>query len=218
MRNYKRDSKGRFARNMANRSAAKAKYNAAKKKNAAAHRARVKGSVKARGKEILTTAPRRSKNLVGGTAIYAAGRYMGSTKAQSVGLSMGKAGLRGGVGRVGATRAMSKGLMKSQNRKAQDEYYKSIGTSRAKRNAMKIAGAAVVAGAGLYAVKNGHLGVQGGVADHLKSGSIGVRIGKNANFTAGGSYIVGSKSVLSHTYMSTKGKTRARYSSVNFRR
>lgn len=168
MRVYKRDRKGRFARH----GQAKARYKSAKKANARAHRARVKGSAKARGKEILTSAPRRSKQLVGGAALYGAGRYMGSARAQSLGLNMAQQGARAGVGRVGATRAMSKGLQRSRNRKAKDQYYREIGTTRARRNALKLAGAAVVAGAGLYAVKNGHIGAAGNFGKTYGAGEV----------------------------------------------
>lgn len=173
MRNYKRDAKGRFARH----SAAKSKYRAAKKANAKAHRSRVKGSVKARGKEIVTTAPRRSKNLVGGAALYAGGRYMGSARAQSLGLDMARQGARAGVGRVGATRAMSRGLKRGRNRAAKDEYYKSIGTTRARRNAAKLAAAGIVGAAALYTVKKEGVYVDASVGKTISGATIGSRRG-----------------------------------------
>ena len=164
--------------------------------------------MKARGKEIVTTAPRRSKNLVGGAALYAGGRYMGSARAQSLGLDMARQGVRGGAGRVGATRAMSKGLKRSRNRAAQDEYYKSIGTTRAKRNAMKLAAAGVVGAAALYTVKK-----EGVYAD----ASVGKTI---SGVTVGSKRGVVSGSLISHggghfQYQGATRRTKSGKISVN---
>lgn len=195
MRSYRRDRRGRFARGgvVGSSPTPKARYKAAKKANAKAHRSRVKGSVKARGKEIVTTAPRRSKNLVGGTAIYAGGRYMGSARAQSIGLDMAKAGLRGGAGRVGATRAMSKGLKRSRNAQAKKEYFRATGKSQARRNVAKLAAVGVVGAAVLYGVKNEHLGARVKISDNLRGGeaTFGVNLGSRGKRAVHGSYVIG---------------------------
>lgn len=132
-------------------------YKARKKGNARAHRARTKGSVKARGKEFVTTAPRRSRQIAGGAAVYAVGRYSGSARAQQIGYNTVRRGVSSSVGRTTATYHMSKGLKKSRNRQAKDQYYRDIGTSRNRRNAMKLAGAAVAVGAVAYGVKSGNI-------------------------------------------------------------
>lgn len=188
MRNYKRDRRGRFARGgvVGSSPTPKARYRAAKKANSKAHRARVKGSVKARGKEIVTTAPRRSKNLVGGAAMYAGGRYMGSARAQSLGLDMARQGVKAGRGRVGATRAMSKGLKRSRNAQAKKEYFKATGKSQARRNVAKLAAVGVVGAAGLYAVKNGHIARGAHLGKNM--GGADISLGKSKRHVASMTY------------------------------
>ena len=137
----------------------------------------MKGSVKARGKEILTTAPRRSKNLVGGTAIYAGGRYMGSARAQSLGLDMARQGVKAGRGRVGATRAMSKGLKRSRNAQAKKEYFRATGKSQARRNAAKLAGVVAIGAAGLYVAKTEKVYVNASVRNNIAGVTVATKRG-----------------------------------------
>ena len=138
--------------------AAKKIYKARKKANARGHRARTKGSVKARGTEFFENAPRRSRRMVGGAAVYTYGNLAGSRRAQVHGSQMFVEGFRGATGRSRATYKMSKGLKKSRNRAAKDAYYRDIGTSRKKRNAMKAAAVVGVVATTAVAYKKNNLG------------------------------------------------------------
>ena len=153
-RRQRRDRKGRFT---SSGKAARATYKAAKKRNAANHRARVRGSVKARGREIARPGSRRARNLVGGAVAYGVGRSIGSQRIQSTGAAMVRHGVSANYGRVNATRKMSKGLQRSQNRTAKRRYQKAIGstrTTRAARNGIVIA---TTAGLAYGAYKTGHV-------------------------------------------------------------
>lgn len=162
-RKQKRNAKGQFgsgvvgfAKSSVNkRSVAGKAHRSRKKANAKAHRARVKGSAKARGREFVTTSPRRSKDIAIGAAAYTLGRSSGSPRMQSYGLQRAQRGVKSSVGRSTATYKMSKGLKKSRNRRSKDQYLADIGSSRKKRNAMKIAAGAVAVGAVAYGVKIG---------------------------------------------------------------
>lgn len=189
------------------KSAAKSQYKAAKKRNNAAHKARFKGSVKARGREFFDTAPRRSRNIVAGAAQYGAGYAIQSRALQSRGTVNVKRGVSAGAGRVNATRKMSKGLRDSRNRQAKDRYYKSIGTTRARQNAKKAAAAGIaiagVAGLGYAAHKRGNVGVgnfpSAGRQAYVKAGSVKIR----SDFHSGpGGYIANVK------YQRGRGRTR----------
>ena len=166
-RKQKRNARGQFgngvvgfAKNSVNkRRVAGAAHRSRKKANARAHRARVKGSVKNRGREFVTTAPRRTRQITAGAAAYTLGRSSGSARMQSYGLSMAQRGVKTSAGRTSATVAMSRGLKRSRNRASKDRYLKDIGSSRAKRRAMKLAAGAVVVGATVYALKNKNLEV-----------------------------------------------------------
>lgn len=179
---------GKFAR----RRGAKKLYKARKKANSRAHKARMRGSRKARVRETFTTMPRRSRDVVAGTAAYGFGRYSGSHSVRSYGLQRAKRGAYGMAGRTSATRAMSKGLKRSRNRKAKDDYYRMTGTSRAKRNAMKAGATVGVLAAAAIAHKKGLWSVK---AEKLPRGakSVKVRVGKSyVRGTAKGS-IFGSR-------------------------
>lgn len=169
-RKQRRNSRGQFSGS--GKAQAKAIYKARKKGNAKAHRSRVKGSVKARGKEFVTTAPRRSRQMAAGAAIYSVGRYSGSARAQQVGFEMARKGVSGAKGRTTATYHMSKCLKRSRNRQAKDQYYRQIGTTRAKRNAMKAATVVGIAGAAAVAHRSDRIDtsyVDRGVSSAKKS-------------------------------------------------
>ncbi|QNJ55314.1 hypothetical protein SEA_LITTLEFELLA_3 [Gordonia phage LittleFella] len=177
-RRQRRDRKGRFT---SSGRAAKATYKAAKRKNAKAHRSRLTGSVKARGRELARPGNRRTRNIVGGAAAYGVGRSIGSASIQSRGANMMRYGVSANYGRTTATRKMSKGLQKSQNRKARNQYRKAIGstrTTRALRNGIVTAG---VAGLSYAAYKNGNIKAgqtaKGTYFVGAVKGSQGVRIG-----------------------------------------
>jgi ribosomal protein L20A (L18A) len=99
--------------------------------------------------------------MAGGAAVYTYGNLAGSRRAQSYGSQMFVEGFRGATGRSRATYKMSKGLKKSRNRAAKDAYYRDIGTSRKRRNAMKTAAVVGVVAAsavgGTIAKKKGYL-------------------------------------------------------------
>ena len=188
--------RGRFASKRGVRKAAKVKYRQSKKANAKAHRSRMKGSAKARVRETVTTAPRRSRQMVAGTAVYVFGKQSGSARAQTYGMALAKKGAKASGGRVRATRAMSKGLKKSRNRQAKDRYYREVGTSRSRRNAMKIAGVVGVAAAAGAAYKRGNIRV--GKTGHgafvgARAGKVRVRAYASRNgfaqFSANGKYV-----------------------------
>lgn len=199
-----RSANGKFAAKAGIRKSAMTAHKGRKKMNAKAHRARTKGSFKARGREFVTTAPKRSQRIAGGAAIYTMGRASGSARATSYGLSMAQEGVKGAAGRTRATYKMSKGLKKSRNRSSKDKYLSDIGSSRKKRNAMKIAAGVVAVGATAYAVKKGAIhaergsnyayvaagrGVRGGAP-----GFAGAGVSRNRGSSVSGKAYVGSKS------------------------
>lgn len=129
MRVFKRDRKGRFARTSGGK-AAKAQLKSDRKRNKAGYKSRVRGSRKARLTELKQGKKKRSKAVIGGAAQYAFGKAI---KDRSVS-DKGKKKLGKGVGtnlsRVRSTKALSRGLKKSQNRAAKKRY-------KAKRKAYK---------------------------------------------------------------------------------
>lgn len=148
-RRQKRDYRGRFSSSGA---AARKTYKAAKAQNRRGHQARVKGSVKARGKELRNPAVARTRNVVGGASMYAIGTSIGSNNLKSRGYSKAKYGVQASYGRTTATRKMSKGLQKSRNKTAKRQYQKEIGstrTTRAVRNGI-VAATAVGLAYGAY--------------------------------------------------------------------
>lgn len=133
-RNFKRDAKGRFARTnslgkkkakatrkAANRSA-KTKMKADKARNKAGFKNRVRGSRKARLRELRTNKKVRAKNVTVGATKYAAGRVLGDAALAKRGSSQLGKGVKGNLGRVASTKAMSRGLLRSQNKAAKKRY------------------------------------------------------------------------------------------------
>lgn len=206
-RNYKRDRKGRFAKVAGGVSARRGKKKAARKKlkytkarNKTGYKNRVRGSVKARKNELRANRAVRAKNVSGGATKLAAGVVLNSEHMTSAGSRQLRQGIKGNVGRVKSTRAMAKGLKKSQNRAAKKQYRKDIGRTGAKRAARAGVIAASTVGLAYAANRNGNvkafrsnfagessvgvsvsskrLGVHGGLIGNMRGGTIYGNAGK----------------------------------------
>lgn len=137
---------------------AKARYKATKKRNNAGYKNRVKGSVKARKNELRTNKAVRARNVTGGAGKVAAGVVLNSEHMTNAGYKQLKQGVKGNVGRVKSTKAWSKGLKKSQNKKAKQAYRKEAGINvKARRAAAVGVMAASTIGAVAVANKRGNL-------------------------------------------------------------
>lgn len=144
--------------------AAKQKYKAARKANAAGHRARTKGSVKARARETVKAGvgiKGRGRKTAVGIGQIAAGKALSSHTLAARGRNNVKGGVIESAVRTNQTRNWSKGLQKSRNAQAKAQYRKEIG-STSKSRAKKIAAATgIVAGAAAFAYANGNITAEG---------------------------------------------------------
>lgn len=199
-RKQKRGPGGRFAGGVVGsighkatqRASARRRYSGAKRANARAHRARVKGSAKARLYETVDVGSKRGRTITGGVIAAGVGKKIGSQTLQSYGVQTARQGVHTSIGRSRATAAWSKGLKKSRNRQAKERYRKEIGSTRAKRAARNGILLAGTAGLAYAAYKNGNVEVAAGDGNLIAS--VGRR-GKTPNAYVKGNKIPGTTTV-----------------------